>query len=757
LEKPTNLDWVAMDPSTPAIQEGVSLENVTIQHTYNSMPLSCVHQAFRVKERAHNTRLIDEGTLGLEASVSGQAERYGRGKTSHTIHVWWARRPHGAMRALVFATLMPNGRKEEETVMRELAFAFSPDAQVVKDAKRLLKSQYHRAPKVLDVFGGGGTIPYEAALLGAEATSLDYNPLSVFIQKSNLEFAQEALKHLPLNEIVKAVRESGTRVLSRLRERTRDLFPLRESQGGKGVFAYFWSYRLRCNACGYDFLLMKRPWLSRKAGKRTVLAILDSGPRQSVTIRQAADDDETISVNSAWPGRNGTACCPRCRKEYKNPSIQVCSDALVAIGELARNGGKAFFYPPDNAIPSVEYLEAREARVLTAGDLYLPKSRLPRWSGIVNPALYGIETHSDFLNQRQRVVLLELIRGLKEEHERLQDDYPPEVARYVLSALSALIDQIVDWNCRLSMWISQNEQVGRAFCGPGVPMLWDYVETDPLLRGPANLWDKLERIAAGVGATPCFEERPRVWQGRAQSLPFPAGTFDAVVTDPPYYDNVFYNVLADFFYAWKRPLLENLCPELFGGDHCEEEAELVASQFRQGDHASAHKWYCKQLTECLQEVKRVLTPDGALSFLFSHSSLWGWEAIVQSFRRSGLVLTSAGPLSVERRQRPRAMTSEAVNTCIVLVGRKAPLGPPIDIGRIEEGLGVYARTVAPLLEDCGWHSEDIGMAIFAQGVVAAANACCVAGVESDEKALQRLGHVVRMLAPGFKLRSRQSL
>ncbi|HEY5177285.1 MAG TPA: helix-turn-helix domain-containing protein [Terriglobales bacterium] len=140
---------------------------------------------------------------------------------------------------------MPDGGREGEKVMSELAFASSSEDPVIKDAQRLLKSQYAGAPKVLDVFGGGGTIPYEAALLGAEVSSLDYNPLSVFIQKSNLEFSQEALASLKLSELVTVVKESGTRVLEALRERTKDFFPLREGEGGKGVFAYFWSYRLR--------------------------------------------------------------------------------------------------------------------------------------------------------------------------------------------------------------------------------------------------------------------------------------------------------------------------------------------------------------------------------------------------------------------------------------------------------------------------------------------------------------------------------
>src|SRR5437899_432558 len=138
---------------------------------------------------AHDTRLIDNGTLGLEASISGQAERYGRGKTSHTIQVWWERRPHGALRALVFASIMP------------------------------------------------------------------------------------------------------------------------ESGSGKGVFAYFWSYRLRCTGCGYEFLLTKRPWLSRKMGRHTALSVSDGNGKQLVTIEDDTVGDQTL-FNPAWSGRNGTARCP---------------------------------------------------------------------------------------------------------------------------------------------------------------------------------------------------------------------------------------------------------------------------------------------------------------------------------------------------------------------------------------------------------------------------------------------------------------
>jgi putative DNA methylase len=700
-----------------------------------------------------DVRLIDKGTLSLEASLSGRAERYGRGRTSHTIHVWWARRPHGAMRALVFASLMRSTGGREEQIIRELPFVSSSTSEVLEDAKELLKTQYGYSPKVLDVFGGGGTIAYEAALLGCQAWSLDYNPLSVFIQKANLEFVQDALSQLPMADLIRLVQGSGRRILTKTRERTDDLFPLRAKDNSPGLFGYFWTYRLRCRSCEYAFLLMKRPWLSQKAGRHTALVLSESSREQLVKVGEL--DHQDMPSSRAWLGTNGTVACPRCRALHKNPSIHECSDCLVAVGELLGKG-KSFGPPPAGAIPAEEYLGAREKQLLETYVLQLPRSKLPKWSGIVNAALYGIETHGEFFNKRQRLVLLELIGALLEEQALLQFHHSKEITRCVIATLSALIDQLVDWNCRLSMWISQNEQVGRAFCGPGVPMLWDYVETDPFAGGPANLWDKFGRILAGVGATPHFDNPPKVNLGIAQQLPYEENNFDAVITDPPYYDNIYYNVLADFFYAWKRPVLRTLCPELFDPVQCGEDAELVSSQFRHGK--DAHDWYCAQLTQCLQEIARVLKQDGIVSFVFAHSSVAAWEAVVRSFRASGLVLTSAEPLSIERRQRPRAMASEAVNTCIVLVGRKQRRSSElVDFAAVEERVVQSATALGARLKEYGWREEDIGMAVFAQGVVSISNASAVNDVASDAIALRRLGDLINRIIPGFRIRDRKSL
>ncbi len=663
--------------------------------------------------------------IALTASSCGLAERYSRGKTTHTVHVWWARRPHSAMELLV----------------REV----------------LNKAHYAgENPAVLDIFGGGGTIPVEIAKAGGKAFAIDSNPLSIFIQRFLLEWSQISFSSLGKIETLKLLRESGMRVLNQLEKMTAPLFPLRsKAKNGTYPFVYFWSYRLICTECGFEFRLSKRPWISKKKGKRIFLEGIVDSKAQQEKIKIRYDAGGTPIDN--WQKRRGVAC-PSCGHLHKCPSIKAASDVLEVVGyALSDKKGKVFQEPGDNALPEESMVRKTEHSLLKRLGVNLPNVCLPKWSGIVNPALYGIDTYSDFLNPRQRVVLLHLINILNKEIQRLSNQKGKETALFIGAALSGLIDQIVDWNCRLSMWISQNEQVGRAFCGPGISMLWDYVESDPAANGPSNLWDKLERIEAGVASLDIFNETPVIIKGHAQNLPFNDETLDAIITDPPYYDNVFYTVLADFFFVWKRLLFDTLVPEIFLKESTEDLDELVASTFRQGTPKAAHEWYTSEMSKALQESERVLKTGGKLALVYSHSSVGGWEAILTALRASGLFLDDVLPLNVERKARPRAISSSAVNTCVAFMAskkrhKKSQINP--------DDINVFFKEkVIPLiisLRAVGWDDRDIGIAAIAECVAYLANAKNVKGV-SDRQSIIDVTTLLRPHLPGFRLQIRDSL
>jgi len=697
-------------------------------------------------------RLIDTGMLHFESSVAGYNERYHRGETSHTIHVWWARRPHSAMRSLVFSSLCKEKDNTALSIMADLAMTCSDKS--VSDARKLLNREYELMPKVLDMFGGGGTIPFEAKRLGAEAYSIDSNQLSLFIQKCNMIYADS----IDLKQAELKVAEVGTEILKNLKARTDWLYPLRV-KSNEEVFGYVWTYRLTCPHCGEKIILSKRPWLSKKKDRKVgfVSDPIENGMPETLKVRDLSESEEPFSPH--WEKHTGILICPKCKQRIEKVDVLQCEDVIAALIKNRDGAGKDFVNAiQTQAVPDVQEIKKAEQNILLKMHTELPTSELPIWSGVVNPALYGIRTHADFLNRRQRLLLLYLIDELNAQYEQLSKEND-DLAKFVIGSLSSLIDQVVDWNCRLSMWIPQNEQVGRGFCGPGIAMLFDYAETDQLLSGPANLWDKLKRITKGIHSFENCSGSVNVQHAHAQNLPFDSDYFDAIVTDPPYYDNIYYSILADFFYAWKKILLSKVEPELFASNNTDCKYELVASSRRVDDGQSAHEEYCKQLCLALSEAARVLKKDGVFTFVYSHSSVNGWEAVVRAYRQSPFFISSVQPLSIERKGRPRAVMSQAVNTCVTFVARKSteikePICMDSLLKKTDSFISEFGRR---LIEESGWVQADAGLAVIACIVGELANASEVKDVESDAIAILEAAKRIKQTFPEFSIKVRDSI
>lgn len=699
-----------------------------------------------------NERLIDTGMLHYESSVAGYNERYHRGETSHTIHVWWARRPHSAMRSLVFSSLCKDKSDAATATMAQLAM--SCDDAIVSKASEMLQAQYETIPKVLDMFGGGGTIPFEAKRLGLDSYSIDSNQLSVFIQRCNMLYADS----IDLKQAQKKIEKIGTEILSNLKARTDWLYPLRK-ETNEDVFGYVWTYRITCPHCGYRSILSKRPWLSKKKGRRVgfVSEFSETDRTETLRVKDLLETEEPFSPH--WERYTGVLHCPECKNQIEKVNVLDCEDVMTALIKKREGTGKDFVNVDEKmAIPNASEIKLEEERILRKLDINLPASELPVWSGVVNPALYGIKTHADFLNKRQRLVLLYLIDELATHYvDMVEED--SDMAKFVIGALSSLIDQVVDWNCRLSMWIPQNEQVGRGFCGPGIAMLFDYAETDQTLKGPANLWDKLKRISRGVKSFENCKGNITIKHAHAQQLPYEDDFFDAIVTDPPYYDNIYYSILADFFYAWKKPLLQKIEPELFSKDITDCRYELVSSSRRVEKGQSAHEEYCKQLSMAFSEAARVLKRDGVFSFVYSHSSVNGWESVIRAYRQSEFMVNSVQPLSIERKGRPRAVLSQAVNTCVAIVARKSDeMKIPITMDEILNKTQEYIDTFGKqLIETSGWTQPDAGLAVVACIVGLLANASEITDSISDTDALIASAKIVKKEFPEFSIKVRDSL
>ena len=306
-----------------------------------------------------------------------------------------------------------------------------PSLGKLERARLDIAASYPGRPRVLDMFGGGGTIPFEAANLGADAYSVELNELAVFLQRSLLEYAAS----VPRAALLDVLADSGARVMAELAHATAPLFPRRPE-----VMTYLWTYMLACTGCGYRFFLRKRPWLSRKKQRRLALCIQRGEQGDRVEI---AEVDDSLEPSVAWLGRSRQAACPVCGLIADDIAVGHCDDALVA--EIKRGpNGKEFGLPASsNAHLASRANEIEEAALEALGQT-LPASSMPRWSGIVNPPLHGLSRHVDLFNSRQRAVLVTLISVLKREYQRLCTACSPALARAAIGLLAGLIDQLVD-------------------------------------------------------------------------------------------------------------------------------------------------------------------------------------------------------------------------------------------------------------------------------------------------------------------------
>ncbi|AUA14109.1 DUF1156 domain-containing protein [Streptomyces sp. SID8382] len=602
-------------------------------------------------------------------SEAGTSERYQRASSPHTVFTWWARRPFSTARDLISASLNPAQPAEES--------------------------------KVLDPFVGGATFPLAGTRLGIKMYGMENNELAYFTAKALLDLSRSAgrqLRHLLMLE--------GRQVLDQLKSETRDLYPARDTDN---IICYFWSRSATCTSCGGEMPLQKRPWLSKKAGKQRAIVQQPNFDTKSFDVRIVESSTGTVTDSSAWSGRNSLRCL-FCGQEYDRQQTaelirKASTDKLTAAAQLDK---RKHFLPathPQNYIADSLAEQMVKEDCATLG-LQLPDVEIPAWSGITNPTVYGHDTIPSLFTARQLAVTIRLCRILNERQKLWEEKYGDPQSKAISAFLSGLIDQLADWNSRLCMWISQNEQVGRGLSGPGMPMLWDFVEIDPLLGGPANLYGKLERIAAGVDQIPMPpDQEERITRGDSRSMAYPDSFFDAVVTDPPYYDNLYYSILADCIYTFKRMALVGSFPEIFSEPRTDSTRELTAAPRRQGSPGEAWTYFSTGMAQVLRESRRVVKQDGVITVCYAHSSISGWSSLIAAYVRAGLKITQLWPMTIERTHRPRSMKSAAINTSLVLVARPHDAATSMGLGQDSPNIDKVIKAALDRAADADWPDD----------------------------------------------------
>ena len=667
-----------------------------------------------------------EVALPLEA-INRESAREKSIRHGHpsTLHLWWARRPLAACRAVLFSSIVddPSSRpdlfptEEEQEAERQRLFGIierlvkwenTTNEDVLNEARaEIMKATDGKPPPVLDPFCGGGSIPLEAQRLGLEAHASDLNPVAVLITKALIEIPPKFAGQPPVNPEARAklghgatwkgaqglaedVRYYGKWMRDRAFEKIGHLYPKAKLPDGSEatVIAWIWARVVRCPnpACAAMTPLVHSFSLGTKRGRSAWLEPDAEGSVLRFRIRQG----EQRSLAREGNVGNGRASCLACQSPIPPSHIRSAAGEKRLLTQLlatvVRHAGGRIYLTPDN----IQTTAADEP-----SPVWMPSEPIPQ-----NPrdyrTHYGLESFSDLFTRRQLVALstfsdlVQEARKQVEDHGHLAGLDDPEPSSYgdaVATYLAFSLDRSADYWSAVCTWHSgpKMEAIRNTFARQAVPMSWDFAEANPFSEASGNWNNNTEWTCRALEGLP-VDRVPGgvVKQVDARSVESNSVRFMSC-TDPPYYDNIGYADLSDFFYVWLRRSLKSIYPDLFSTLVTPKSQELVAAPYRfGGKRREAQRFFEDGLREAFARMHGLQHGSFPLTLFYAFKQAetlesgstarasTGWETMLTGLLDSGLAVTGTWPVRSELGNRTVASGSNALASSIVLVCRPRP-------------------------------------------------------------------------------------
>lgn len=684
---------------------------------------------------AASKKLI-EVALPLEA-INAEAAREKSIRHGHpsTLHLWWARRPLAAARAVIWSSLVddPSAHpelyptEEAQNAERQRLFGIleklvkwenSNDPEVLAAAKaEILRSTNNNPPALLDPFAGGGAIPLEAQRLGLEAHAHDLNPVAVMINKAMIEIPPRFAGQAPVNPdsrtrldgatgwqgaqgLAADVQYYGEWMKREAFRRIGHLYPKvkvpHELGGGEAtIIAWIWARTVKCPnpACGCEMPLVRSFILSKKKGKETWIEPLFENSKTTYVVRHEGKPKLEGTIN-----RKGAvcACCnapvdfPYIRSEGKKGHISSNLCAVVAEGK----NGRIYISPDD------------EQRIIANVDkpTEIPEAALPKNPRDFKTPNYGMTDYSDLFTNRQLAALTTFSSLVAEAQAKAEADavaagvvndhialsaggsgaraYGEAVGVYLAFAINKLADRcsnICGWDNGIKY-----ETVRNVFSRQAIPMSWDFAEANPFSSSSGCFSNGIEWVYRSIELLPA-SRRSEAAQFDAQS---DCNLRNIMVsTDPPYYDNIGYADLSDFFYVWMRQSLKDTYPKLFRTMLVPKAEELVATPYRfEGSTEKARDFFEDGMLHTCQQIYQYAREDIPVTIYYAYkqsdtdedskTASTGWETMLSAIIRAGFAITGTWPMRTEMANRSIASGTNALASSIVLVCRKRPAEAP---------------------------------------------------------------------------------
>jgi len=657
------------------------------------------------------------------------------------IHYWPARRPITACRAAIYAALVdaPTSPEDREKLSRfvcSLAGFNVPQALIEKAANQIKLQHSGQKPKLLDMFAGGGAIPLEASRLGCDAHAIEYNPVAHVVELCTLVFPQRFGPTL-----AEDVAFRGKQVLERLRMRTSGWYQAAEFRSAKAVtdqlamfgvtddskkvshdpVAYIWVRTVPCRnpQCRSLVPLVRQAWLRKKGSAISAVPHLKDGGASIqwhivVQSEKAADDDREQT------GAGGGVCIA-CKTPVPTSYVKECG-LSGKIGEslaaLVLPGPRSKVYVPGHLAQSAPATPDVDAIALQFG-IQVPTEAL---KGKLRDQLpsYGYENHSSLFTARQLAVLITLAGLIREEHRRMiAEGIDKDRATAITSYLAMGFGRLANSFTRFCRWQGQDQKTIAAIGDrQALKMVYDFSEINPFAETAGCLPFAFDNEVHCIKALSIVSNPTTVTRCNAEQLPYKDETFDAIVTDPPYYSSIFYSDLSSFFYVWLRRILGDVYPEHFASENPPKKREAVAQAGEHGgDEARAKAHYEQVMSRAFADARRVLKPGAPFVCVYAHKSTAGWASLIRVLVPAGLTVTEAWPIQTEARGRTNAIGAAALSDSIFLVARRRDGATTGAFeSTVQPELVQIARERVETLWDLGFSGADLVIASVGAGL-----------------------------------------
>jgi putative DNA methylase len=623
-----------------------------------------------------------------------------------------------ASRRRIDAARRRGERFEGEAYTYKRAFTYLPDTNDRAAVKRGLLKLGLAEVTVLDPTAGGGSIPFESVRLGFSTIGNDLNPVASLIERATIEYP---LKHG--TALKPAFEKLAAEFVARREVRLASHFPP-EPEPNCISTNFLWARTIRCPYCEGLVPLSPNWRLSPEGIGVRLVPRVGTGPGD-VTRRCEFVVVEKSSEQSAGTVADGDGTCPfpDCGRVIDGDEIKRQAQAggmgeqLFAVvfkrrietrtkaGKRGRDKWRRGYRasrPEDENIAEVAARLAEKMEEWEALD-FVPNEMLPMetesWTHGNTPAQFGAKMFRDLFTTRQLLThgtSVEVYRGLLDESVR--SGRLDEVTAAAFVYLSIAIDKSIDYSSRSSAWHSGREVLEHTFRDHAFPLKWSFAEMSPLVADTGYDWIvgqigkcigelvdlvRLDEVSDGLlrSATPFTAPRVTMTCGSGDALHHVVdGKVDVVVMDPPYYDNVMYAELSDFFYVWLKRTAGQVVPELFTRRLTDKDNEAVANpakfEGQKGARALAGRDYRQRMARIFEECRRVLKPNGIMTLMFTHKATGAWDALTKGLMEAGFIITASWPINTEAEGSLHIKNKSAANSTIFLVCRPRDTSAP---------------------------------------------------------------------------------